>query len=150
MQGRCILSGPLTQVKMMRPAFSAIALLLLGSLGCRTYEAYPKLAKQKGLVPADQFAAYGHEQAEAVAIGRELAAAHQGESPEALSKQALAATSYAKGLPDVVDVTPDPLGHRLTVRFKSGWRAGVVPIADGKRGADTPGMPAGAGAPAAK
>jgi hypothetical protein len=134
----------------MRPASPAIALLLLAGAACRTYEAYPKLASQKGLVPADQYAAYGREQAEAVAIGRELAAAHQGESPEALSKQAFAATSYAKGLPDVVDVTPDALGHRLTVRFKSGWRAAIVPIADGKRGAETPGIPAGAGAPAAK
>jgi len=134
----------------MRPAPFATALLLLAGAACRTYEAYPKLVSQKGLVPADQYAAYGREQAEAVAIGRELAAAHRGESNEALSQQAFAAASYAKTLPDVVDVTPDALGHRLTVRFKSGWRAAVVPIADGKRGADTPGIPAGAGAPAAK
>jgi len=85
-----------------------------------------------------------------VAIGRELAAAHQGESPDALSRQAATAATYAKTLPDVVDVTPDPAGHRLTVRFKSGWRTAVVPIADGKRGADTPGISAGAGTPAAK
>jgi hypothetical protein len=134
----------------MRLASSAIVFLMLGGAACRTYEAYPKLANQKGLVPADQYAAYGREQAEAVAIGRELAAAHQGESPEALSQQASAAATYAKTLPDVVDVTPDALGHRLTVRFKSGWRTAVVPIADGKRGADTPGIPAGAGAPTAK
>ncbi|SRR6266540_4745118 len=132
--------------------FGALAMLalLVGSAACRTYEAYPRLTSQKGLVPADQFAAYGREQAEAVAIGRELAAAHKGESPEALSRAATAAAAYAKSLPDVVDVTPDAAGHRLTVRFKSGWRAAVVPIADGKRGADTPGIPAGGGAPAAK
>jgi hypothetical protein len=134
----------------MRLVSSAMVLLVLGTVACRSYEAYPKLASQKGLVPADQFAAYGHEQAEAVAIGRELAAAHQGESPEALSKQVFTAAAYAKRLPDVVEVTPDALGHRLTVQFKSGWRTAVVPIADGKRGADTPGIPAGAGASAGK
>lgn len=130
----------------MRVASVALLALLIGSTACRSYEAYPKLASQKGLVPADQFAAYGREQAQAVAIGRELAAAHDGESPDALSRQAAQATAYAKSLPDVVDVTPDAAGHRLTVRFKSGWRAGIVPIADGKRGAETPGLPAGAGA----
>jgi len=134
----------------MRVASLALQVLLFGATACRSYEAYPKLASQKGLVPADQFAAYGREQAEAVAIGRELAAAHQGESPDALSRQAALATAYAKSLPDVIDVTPDAAGHRLTVRFKSGWRAGVVPIADGKRGAETPGLPAGAGTPSAK
>jgi hypothetical protein len=135
---------------MMRLAAIAMLVLLVGSAACRSYEAYPRLASQKGLVPADRFAAYGREQAEAVAIGRELAAAHQGESPDALSRQAATAAAYAKTLPDVVDVTPDPAGHRLTVRFKSGWRTAVVPIADGKRGADTPGISAGAGTPAAK
>ena len=130
----------------MRVASLALLALLIGSTACRSYEAYPKLASQKGLVPADQFAAYGREQAQAVAIGRELAAAHHGESPDALSRQAAQATAYARSLPDVVDVTPDAAGHRLTVRFKSGWRAGIVPIADGKRGAETPGLPAGAGA----
>jgi len=63
----------------MRVALVALPALLLGATACRTYEAYPKLASQKGLVPADQFAAYGREQAEAVAIGRELAVAHHGE-----------------------------------------------------------------------
>jgi hypothetical protein len=134
----------------MRVAPVALLVLLVASTACRTYQAYPKLSNQKGLVPADQFAAYGREQAEAVAIGRELAAAHQGESPDALSREAATATAYAKSLPDVVDVVPDAAGHRLTVRFRSGWRTAVVPIADGKRGAETPGIPAGAGTPAAK
>jgi len=134
----------------MRVALVALPALLLGATACRTYEAYPKLASQKGLVPADQFAAYGREQAEAVAIGRELAVAHHGESPDALSRDAAQATAYAKTLPDVVDVTSDPAGHRLTVRFKSGWRAGIVPIADGKRGSETPGLPASAGTSTAK
>jgi len=58
--------------------------------------------------------------------------------------------AYARTLPEVVDVVPDTLGHRLTVRFKSGWRAAVLPIADGKRGADTPCVSAAAGAGSAK
>ena len=131
---------------MLRVVRLAPWILLLAAAGCRTYEAYPKVTSQKGLVPADQFAAYGREQAEEVAIGREFAAAYSGDSPAALARQTAAAVSYAKRLPDVVDVVPDTLGHRLTVRFKSGWRAAVLPIADGKRGADTPGVPAGAGA----
>ena len=34
----------------------------------------------------------------------------------------------------------DPQGYRLNVRFKSGWRVGVPPIKDGKRGAETLGV----------
>jgi phytoene/squalene synthetase len=128
----------------------ALLVLALGAVGCRTYELYPKVTSQRGLVPADQFAAYGHEQAEEVAIGREFAAAYRGESPEALAQQTAAAVAYARKLPEVVDVVPDTLGHRLTVRFKSGWRAAVLPIPDGKRGADTPGVSAATGAGSAK
>src|SRR5579864_3953222 len=58
----------------------ALLALAFGAAGCRTYELYPKVTSQKGLVPADQFAAYGHEQAAEVAIGREFAAAYQGKS----------------------------------------------------------------------
>jgi len=134
----------------MRVPELALLVLALGGAGCRTYEAYPKITSQKGLVPADQFAAYGREQAEEVAIGRAFAAAYQGESPEALAQQATAAVAYAKGLPDVVSVVPDTLGSRLTVQFKSGWRAAVLPIPDGKPAASTPGLPPGAGAGAAK
>jgi len=134
---------------MLRAAHLAFVVLLLGA-GCRTYQAYPKITRQKGLVPADQFALYGHEQAAQVAIGREFAAAYQGDSPDALARQAAAAVAYAKTLPEVADVVADTLGHRLTVRFKSGWRAAVLPIPDGKRGADTPGIQTGAGAGSGK
>jgi hypothetical protein len=65
----------------------------------------------------------------------------------ALTKQADAAVAYAGTLPDVADIRADPLGRRLTVRFKSGWRVGLPPIADGKSGAETPGMKPAAGAP---
>ncbi len=123
--------------------------LLLPLVSCRSYDYYSRLSSQRGLTPPDRFARYGREQAEAVAIAREFGRAYQGNTPEAFTKQAQAAVSYAKTLPDVVDVTPDPLGNRLTIRFKSGWREAVNPVDDGKKGKDTPGL-APAPAPAAR
>ena len=122
-----------------------LAALALAS--CRDYQYESKLADEHGLVPPDQYARYGTEQAEAVAIAREFGHAHQGDSPEALARQADAAIAYAKTLPDVATIGADPLGHRLTIQFKSGWRLGVPPIDDGKRGAETPGLRASAAAP---
>lgn len=115
--------------------------LAAGVTGCRAYDSYDYLTQDDGLVPADQYARYGREQAQVVAIGREFAQAHQGDTPEDYAEQAQAAVAYARTLPDVADVTPDPLGHRLTIRFKSGWRTMVTPIADGKRGAETANLP---------
>jgi hypothetical protein len=111
-------------------------LVVLALVSCRAYDYESPLTSQDGLVPADQFARYGKEQAEVVAIGREFARARPADS----------AMAYARTLPDVVDIHADTLGHRLTVQFKSGWRAGVPPIDDGKSGAETPGV----GAPPAK
>jgi hypothetical protein len=125
-----------------------LALFALAS--CRDYDYKSKLTDQHGLVPPDQFARYGREQAEAVAIAREFGRADQGNTPEALARQADAAIAYARTLPDVADIGADPLGHRLTIRFKSGWRLGVSPIADGKSGAETPGIGAQAAAGNAK
>jgi len=127
-------------------------LMLLALASCRSYDYESKLTDQDGLVPPDQFARYGAEQAAAVAIAREFGRADQGDTPEALARQAETAIAYAKTLPDVADIGADPLGHRLTIRFKSGWRLGVPPIEDGKSGAETPGVrapPAGrpAGSP---
>jgi hypothetical protein len=124
---------------------TAAALLLLAVLGaCRDYKAYPRLASQDGYVPADQYARYGREQAQEIAIGREFAAAYRGDLPSERAAQARDAIAYASKLPDVKSVVADSLGFRLTVQFASGWRVGIVPIADGKRGADTPGLPGGA------
>lgn len=124
----------------MRPV---VALLVVAAtLGaCRTYENYAPLASQKGLVPADDFARYGAEQAQAVAAGRALAAAYTGGGPEDLTRQTDAAAEYARGLRDVQDVVADPLGHRLTLTFKSGWRTAVVPLDDGTPADATPGLP---------
>jgi hypothetical protein len=121
-------------------------LVVLALASCRPYKYESPLTSQDGLVPPDQFARYGKEQAEVVAIGREFARARQGGTAEALARQADSAMAYARTLPDVADIHADPLGHRLTVQFKSGWRAGVPPIDDGKTAAETPGI----GAPAAR
>jgi hypothetical protein len=126
---------------------SGMLLAILALASCRTYELDKRLSNESGLIPADQFARYGHEQAEAVAISREFGRAAQGDSPEALRRQADSAVAYARTLPDVADVTADPLGYRLTITFKSGWRVAVNPLSDGKRGAETPGLAAAASTP---
>ena len=109
---------------------SATLLLVLALASCRTYDYGTHVSDSGGLVPDEQFARYGREQAQAVAIAREFARAHQGSSPDALRAQADSAVAYARRQPDVVDAVADPLGHRVTVVFKSGWRLGVVPLAD--------------------
>ena len=48
----------------------AVLLLMLVLGSCRDYDLSARLAEQDGLVPADQFARYGREQAEAMAIAR--------------------------------------------------------------------------------
>jgi hypothetical protein len=123
-------------------------LTILALASCRSYDYKSRVSDQGGLVPPDQFARYGAEQAAAVAIAREYGRAEQGNSPDALARQADAAMAYARTLPDVADVGADPLGRRLTIRFKSGWRLAVAPIDDGKSGAETAGLrtPAGAAA----
>jgi hypothetical protein len=131
---------------MIRLTAALLALTLLGA--CRDYKMYPRLSSQDGYVPADQYARYGREQAQEVAIGREFAAAYRGDGPEERAVQAREAAAYASKLPDVKRVQVDSLGYRLTVEFASGWRVGVLPIDDGKRGAETPGLPSGGAAPA--
>jgi hypothetical protein len=113
-----------------------VLLLLLAAPSCRNYDLYSRISSDEGLVPGDQYARYGKEQAEAVAIARRLAEVGPGGTDSAVT--------YARGLPDVADVDADPPGYRLTVGFKSGWRVGIVPLADGKKPAETPGL----GAPA--
>jgi hypothetical protein len=128
----------------------SVVILLAALTSCRDYDFHSRLTNQGGLVPADQFARYGREQAEGMAIAREFGAATKGSPSEGLIKQAQAAAGYARTLPDMADVQADPLGYRLTLRFKSGWRTMVIPIEDGKRGAETVGQPAGAGAKTAQ
>lgn len=111
--------------------------LVLAAGACRPTQREHYLADQDGLVPADRFAQYGVEQAEAVAIGREMGAAHG----KSRGEQIAAAMEFARKQPDVVNVVADTIGYRLQVTFKSGWTTGVVPIDDGKHGAETPNLP---------
>jgi hypothetical protein len=129
---------------MMRRSFGVVV-LLLPLVSCRAYDLESRLTDQAGLVPPDRFARYGREQAQEVAIAREYGHAASGSAPEDLVKRAEAAVSYARTLPGVADVGADPLGLRLTIHFKSGWLTMVTPNDDGKRGAETGGLPAEAG-----
>lgn len=120
--------------------------LALGALAsCRDYDFESRLTDQDGVVPADQFARYGREQAQEIAIAREYARAHTGSSPADREKQAESAVNYARTLPDVTDIQADRQGYRITIHFRSGWLTMVNPIDDGKAGAETPGLPTAAG-----
>jgi len=113
-----------------------VSLGLVAGLGaCRDYQFERHVSKQDGLIPADQFARYGREQAIAVAIGREFARPYNS-GPQA---QAEVAISYARNRfsADLADISADPQGNRLVVTFKSGWRTAIVPIKDGKTGDET-------------
>jgi hypothetical protein len=125
----------------MKRSFGFV-MLAVALASCRNYDLHSRLADQSGLIPPDRFARYGREQAEEMAIAREYGHAGDGASREELTTQAETATSYARTLPDVRDARSDPLGFRQTIRFKSGWRTMVTPADDGKRGAETQGLPA--------
>jgi hypothetical protein len=123
-------------------SFALVALAALCQVGCRPYENYGPIARQSGLLSADRFARLGREQAELVAIGRSLAAWRMTSDSDGVMEQANRAACFARRLPDVQTVDTDPLGYRLTVRFRSGWRAAAIPIDDGVDPAATPGLPA--------
>jgi len=122
-----------------------VVVLVMALASCRAYDLEPRLTDQGGLIPPDRFARYGREQAQEVAIAREYGHAAKGSAPEDLVNRADAAVKYARTLPDVADAGADPLGLRLTIHFKSGWLTMVTPIDDGKRGAETGGLPAESG-----
>ena len=117
----------------MLPRISLLALLLVGGIGaCRPYQNYGPLKNQSGLLPADQFASYGAEQAQLIAIGRAMAKWYSGPNAADLGIGAEQAARWARTLPHVATVVADTLGHRLTITFASGWRAAALPIDDGK------------------
>jgi hypothetical protein len=119
----------------------ALAALALSVFSCRPYDNYSPLVNQSGLVPASQFGRYGREQNELVAIGRSLAAWRMTGDSTAVFEQVRRAACFARRLPDVAAVDLDPPGYRLTVRFRSGWRAAAIPIPDGIEPTATPGLP---------
>ncbi|MEO8032101.1 MAG: hypothetical protein ABI765_14720 [Gemmatimonadota bacterium] len=116
----------------MKPAWT-ILLAAAALSGCRSYDYQAPVSSQAGLVPADQFARYGHEQAISIALGREFGRPYNSGS----GAQTDIVIAYARKFPEIVSIVPDSQGHRLTVQFKSGWRTGVVPIQDGKTGDET-------------
>jgi hypothetical protein len=125
---------------MRRLALAGVTAISL--VACRPYDSYGRLLDQGGLIPAEQFARFGREQAELVAIGRSLAKWRMSGDADGFVRQAESASCFARRFPDVASVDTDPLGHRLTVRFKSGWRAAVIPIDDGVDPESTPGIAA--------
>ena len=125
----------------MRTALPILVVLSsLSGFGCRPYQGYGRVSDQGGMIPATTFARYGREQAAFVAIGRSLAAWRMTSDTTDRAQQAAQAACFAMRLPEVHSVDADPLGNRLAVTFKSGWRAGIVPITDGVAPMDTPGL----------
>ena len=123
----------------------ALLTLVLSLTGCPSYDELERLGNQDGLVPPDQYARYGHEQAQAMALAREYGWAIENTDAEGQRAAVQHAVRYAATLPDIEVVTPDTFGYRLTIEFESGWRTMVTPIRDGKRGSETPNLPQGAG-----
>lgn len=123
---------------MRRVALAALAAFSMGA--CRTYDNYAPLADQSGLIPAEQFARYGRQQAEVVAIGRALAEWKMTADSAGAAEQTDRAACFARRFPEVESVVPDPQGHRLTVKFRSGWRVGIVPIPGSTAPEATPGI----------
>lgn len=116
--------------------FLLVALFATSTLGaCRDYNFTRHVSSQDGLVPADQYARYGREQAIAMAIGREFARPYN----SGAEAQVDVAINYARNrfAKDIRDISGDPQSHRIVVTFHSGWRTAIVPIADGKTGDDT-------------
>ena len=126
----------------MRAAALFSLVLLAGA--CRPYQKEAYLADPDGLLPADRFAMYGVEQAQSIAIGRELGGDHGKDR----AAQFAAAVDFAQKQSEVVDIVADTVGYRLQVRFKSGWLKGIVPINDGRHGAETANLPGVTVAPA--
>ena len=121
---------------MIRPrSLLPFALIVLALGACRDYNYTRHVSDQAGLVPADQYARYGREQAITVAIGREFARPNN----SGAEAQAEVAMNYARTrfAADITELTADPQGNRVVVTFKSGWRTSIVPIADGKTGDET-------------
>lgn len=126
----------------MPRAVVVLALTLLVT-GCPSYDRYSPVVDQQGYVPADQFARYGAEQAQAIAIGRAFGAAFVGDTPADYLRQAETAAAYARQVPGVIAVKTDSVSYVLTVTFRSGWKKAITPIMDGVPADRTKGLPRG-------
>jgi hypothetical protein len=100
----------------MRRVALAVVVAVSGG-ACRSYDSYTPLADQAGLIPAQQFARYGRQQAEIVAIGRALSEWRMTGDQAGLTEQTDRAGCFARRFPDVATVDADPPG-----------RVGIVPI----------------------
>lgn len=119
----------------------ALALLVaLSAVSCRSYDFYTPITDQDGLIPAEQFARYGRQQAVTVAIGRALSEWRMSGDLAGATEQTDRGGCFARRFPDVASVDADPLGHRLTVKFKAGWRVGILPIPGNTAPEATPGI----------
>ena len=116
-------------------------LLALTLAACPSYDRYPYVTSGKGMMPPDEYAKYGPEQAIAVAIGREFGRDHAGSTAADYARQADSAMAYGRRFTQVKSITADTLGFRLAVTFQGGWTTQVTPITDGKRGDQTVGLP---------
>lgn len=123
---------------MRRVALAVMVVLSAGA--CRSYDSYTPITDQAGLIPAQQFARYGRQQAEVVAIGRALSEWRMTADEAGATEQTTRAGCFARRFPDVASVDPDPLGHRLTVKFAGGWRVGILPIPGSSAPEATPGI----------
>ena len=120
-----------------------LPLLALTLMGCPSYDNYAPRGLAEGAGAARPVCPLRPRTGRRRSPSRGSSAyAYQGDTPADYGAQAAAGVAYARTMPDVVNVTPDSLGHRLTIQFKSGWRTAVDPIADGRRGSETPGVPA--------
>lgn len=121
---------------------AGVLALMLFLAGCPQYDRYSRVADEQGMVPADVYARYGSEQAQAVAIGRALATGYAGNDAADLARQVESAAEYARKLPGVAHVKADVQAFLLTVTFKSGWQKAITPIDDGVPADQTPGLAA--------
>lgn len=126
----------------MKRAFGILALAVaLG--GCPSYDRIGKISDEHGQVSSDEYARYGQDQAQVVAIGREYGHFIGGASVADRIRAADSATAFGRRFPAVENVSVDTLGGWVTVEFRDGWRTYTTPLTDGKRGCETPNLPAG-------
>ena len=123
----------------MRRLLGCLAFVALAA--CPTYDRYDKLADQKGMLSADQFAAYGPEQAQKIAIGRALGQAYDGMSNADFAAQMGVAVAYARTMPMSSTCGPTPWPTFSPSSSRAAGAPSCSRFRDGKAPGDTPGLP---------